>query len=238
MAQAIAPLLANTADQLTHYLRFPIPETVIVVISSKDAKAPITLHREQETSPITVLLSATGGYWCQYIYQFAHEFCHVLSKYERLRANPNNWFHESLCELASIFVLKAMAVKWLTEPTFHGSQDYANKINSYVVDCMSRDGTHLSAGETLSEWIVDKEAELRREPVALENQRLNQSLIAYELLPLFESQPSGWNAVTCLPTSTALLREYLGQWHSRVETDDKRFVSHIAEAFGYPEISV
>ena len=236
LARSIAPLLADSAWQLTRFLRCPIRDAITVVISSSDTRAPITLYREQEIGPITILLSATGGYWCQYVYQFAHELCHVISRYERLKANPNNWLHESLCELASIFVLKGMAVQWTSQPTFPGREGYASKIESYVVDAMSRDGTHLAAGETLSEWVIAKEAELRREPVTLEKQRLNQSLIAYELLPLFCSHPSGWNAVTHLPASTAQLKEYLEEWHSNVEADDKEFVSNIAKTFGFLDI--
>ena len=49
---------------------------------------------------ISIKLSARDTYWNKYAYQFAHEFCHVISKHDNLKENPNNWFHEAICELS------------------------------------------------------------------------------------------------------------------------------------------
>ena len=232
--KTIQALLTDSSLQIDRYLRFPFQGDIAIVTSSSyGLNHPKTLVRNHPDDAITVLLNARDNYWCQFIYQFAHEYCHILSNYESLIDNPNNWFHESLCELASVFVLKGMAVKWLREPTIPGRESYAEAINTYVRDWMSREETHLSPGETLSEWVIYREPEFRREPLTLEKQRLNQALIAYELLPIFETQPSGWNAITTLPTSESNLKEYLGEWHSNVDGYDKAFVTSISDAFGY-----
>ena len=232
--ETIQALLTDSSLQLDRYLRFPFQGDITIVTSSSyGLDHPKTLVRNLPDDAIPVLLSARDNYWCKFIYQFAHEYCHILSKYESLIDNPNNWFHESLCELASMFVLKGMAVQWVKEPTIPGGESYAAAISTYVRDWMSREGTHFSAGEVLSEWVVNREPEFRREPVTLEKQRLNQSLIAYELLPIFEAQPSGWNAITALPTSECKLKEYLEEWHSNVDGYDQAFVASISDAFGY-----
>ena len=62
--------------------------------------------------------SARDRKWAKFGYQFSHEFCHVLSNYENLKANPNNWFHEAICELASVFTLRRMAERWPTHPPY------------------------------------------------------------------------------------------------------------------------
>ena len=72
-----------------------------------------------------------------------------------------------------------------------------------------------------------------RIPVAEQEQRNNQALVAYQLLPLFEKTPSGWNAIRKLPNSSAKLADYLVGWYSAVDPDDKIFVAEISKAFGY-----
>ena len=46
-----------------------------------------------------------GPCWNQYAYQFDMNSVMWLSGYEDLAGNPNNWFHETICELASMFTL-------------------------------------------------------------------------------------------------------------------------------------
>ena len=38
----------------------------------------------------TILLTANGRLLAQFSYQFAHEFCHLLSGYEQLHESANN----------------------------------------------------------------------------------------------------------------------------------------------------
>jgi hypothetical protein len=50
------------------------------------------------------------------IYQFAHEFAHILSNYERHAdskvARQHEWFEEALCEVASLYALKRVGMQW------------------------------------------------------------------------------------------------------------------------------
>ena len=69
----------------------------------------------------------------QYAYQFAHEFCHVLSGYEGLEGNPNNWFHETICELASVFTLRRMAERWPTHPPYPNWAGYSKHLLEYAL---------------------------------------------------------------------------------------------------------
>ena len=66
--------------------------------------------------PYQVRLSARDTYWCQYVYQFAHELCHVMINFDRHRAHKHRWFNEALCELASLFVLHGMTPAWIEAP--------------------------------------------------------------------------------------------------------------------------
>ena len=188
---------------------------------------PITLYRQSPSEPITIQLTAQDRKWSQFAYQFSHEFCHVLSNYERLRNNPNNWFHEALCELASVFTLRQMAKRWPTQPPYPNWADYAPCLAGYANDRLDNEKRRLPADLTLRHWLSAQEEQLRSDPYLRD---LN-AVVAYQLLPNFEEEPTGWNAVRNLPDSSGNLMEYLADWHDSVASTDQPFVQRLIGAF-------
>ena len=227
----IAVLLQDTAFHINRLLRVPFNEKIQVDPSQVDH--PKVLYRSSSTEPYIIWLTARNNFWCQFAYQFAHEFCHVLSGYENLRENPNNWFHEAICELASVFTIRRMAQRWLTHPAFPKRTDYAAALRDYWQNLLNNQETQLPENMTLHSWLSLREDELRENPVAEREQRNNQALVAYQLLPLFEDIPNGWNAIRKLPNSSDRFADYLIAWYWAVDPNDKVFVARIAEAFGY-----
>ena len=187
----------------------------------------MTLFRHGAPGPITIQLTARDRKWAKFSYQFAHEFCHVLSDYERLGVNPNNWFHEALCELASSFTLRRMAERWPTQPPYSNWADYAPALSDYADDLLADENRQLPEGLTLATWLPVYENELRQDPYI----RDKNAVVAYKLLPLFEADPSGWNALRRMPGSTGILTEYLADWHECVQPADKPFVKRLIGAF-------
>ena len=59
--------------------------------------------------PYQVRLNARDRYWSQYVYQFSHELCHVMTNFDAHKEHKHRWFEESLCALASLFVLHRLA---------------------------------------------------------------------------------------------------------------------------------
>ena len=227
----IATLLQDTAFHINRLLRFPFDEEIQVVPSQ--VGHPKVLYRSSPKYPYTIWLSARDNYWCKFAYQFAHEFCHVLSGYENIKENPNNWFHEALCELASAFTIRRMAQRWCTHPAFRNCTDYASALRNYWRDLLNNQEAQLPEGMSLHSWLSLQENALRENPIAKQEERNNQALVAYQLLPLFEKTPSGWNAIRKLPNSTGILSDYLVVWYSTVDPKDKEFVAKISDAFGY-----
>ena len=227
----IAKLLQDAAFHINRLLRVPFHEKIQVDPSQVDH--PKVLYRSSTEEPYTVWISARDHFWDQFAYQFAHEFCHILSNYEKIKDNPNNWFHEAICELASVFTLNCMSRRWRTHPAFPNRTDYAVALRDYRQDRLDNQEAHLPEGMSLHSWISLRENELRENPVAEQEQRDNQALVAYQLLPLFEKTPNGWNAIRKLPNSSEKLADYLVSWHRAVDLDDKTFVAKIVEAFDY-----
>ena len=223
----IEVLLTDVASHFTGLFREPPEGNILVGATFHPDDGPITLYRSSMEDPFTILLSARGRHWSQFAYQFSHELCHVLSDYERLRDSHNNWFHEALCELASIFTIRRMVETWPVHPPYSNWAGYAQSLSSYAEGYLAREERRLPAGVTLSQWLLSEEEGLREHC----GQRDKNAVVAYSLLPIFESEPAVWNVIRRLPHSSAMFREYMLEWRSWVEPAEKPQVKRILDAF-------
>ena len=223
----IRTLLSDVGSHINRLMRDPFAGSIQVVPAPCGDFIPMIHYRASRQDLITIQLTARDKKWAQFAYQFAHEFCHALSNYALLRSNPNKWFHEALCELASVFTLRRMAETWPTLPPYPNWADYADSLASYADDLLADEERHLPVGITLATWLSTHEAELRNNAYL----RPKNAVVAYTLLPIFEEEPEGWNTIRKLPVSSGSLTEYLEDWHQRVDAADERFIKRLRGIF-------
>ena len=120
-----------------------------------------------------------------------------------------------------------MAEQWPTHPPYPDWANYVDALINYGEEHIFPNERRLSENTTLSTLLSLEEEELRKDPY----QREKNAMIAYSLLPIFESSPAGWNAIRRLPDSSAMFRDYLLEWHTQVEPADKPFVKRIIQLF-------
>ena len=228
-AADIEKLLSDAASHINGLLRTPWSREVHVRSAPPGDPTPRTLLRFLKTDPIVIQLNCKDRRWAQCAYQFAHEFCHVLSGYEDLEDNPNNWFHETICELASVFTLRRMAERWPTHPPYSNWADYSKHLLEYAAARQKREEAQLPIGTTLPVWLSFHESGLRK----ARYQRGKNDLVAYALLPVFEEFPAGWNAIRKFPSSSGELKCYLSDWASAADPDDVPFVVRLADMLGH-----
>ena len=226
--QDIKRLLNDAASHLLRLLRTPFDGEIVVKPAPEGAQ-PDVLYRASHEKPFVIRLATRDYLWSQFAFQFSHELCHVLSDHERLAGNPNNWFHEAVCELGSLFVLRRMAEQWPTRPPYPHWADYAPSLMKYAQDRLSRPETQTPEGVTLQAWLPSREEQLRQNPY----QRSMNEVVAYALLPIFESEPTGWNAIGRFPSSSSGLADYLSDWYSAVDAADRPFVARLSYALGH-----
>ena len=90
-------------------LQNEIPRNEIIFIQPR-AEGPMLA---QSPSKHADILSATNDLWSQYAYQFAHEFCHwQINGTMTGEKKGIYWLEETICELASYFVLYHMKSQW------------------------------------------------------------------------------------------------------------------------------
>ena len=160
--------------------------------------------------PYQVRLSARDTYWCQYVYQFAHELCHVMINFDRHRAHKHRWFNEALCELASLFVLHRLTPAWAEHPPGGVAQAaaFAPNFAAYAVGVAER---YPRPGE-LPRWLAEHLPALEADPYGRER----NGVVAVSLLQPFLDDPSLWRDCSRLncwdPYATATFRDYVDAW--------------------------
>lgn len=194
---------------------------------------PITLHAHRPDGRIAIGLATQDRYWAQYAYQFAHEFAHALAghsnDWRRIHLGgprPHLWLEESLCETASLFAIRAMAREWAVRPPYPNWKPFASELERYA-DQQIAVWRAVGKNEPFARWFERNRAAL----IAASTDRPRNGYVAIQLLPLFEAQPSGWQALTALN----LHRSYQGQpleerfddWIRAAAPDERDFIRRV-----------
>ena len=203
-----------------------------VLVSSFEAAPEAAVHVSRwnrdyplsvyDKRPYQVLLTARETYWCQYVYQFSHELCRILTHFDSYKKHKHKWFEESLCELASLHVLRSLAEDWKVDPpseVFEASafarnhQTYAEKVEKKYP---------LPSKSDLSGW-------LNRNIDLLEHNSTCRDLnrvVAVSLLSNFRQNPALWRDCRWLNRwdvrKDSTFSEYLNSWTDCLRKHDPK----------------
>lgn len=252
-------LLTQSSNVIVSTLRSPLNVEISVILEDED---PGVAPRDSTKGPFFMRLCPKTTCWCEIVYQFAHEFCHILSNFETVsRGNPNTWFDEVLSELASAYMMLKGKQQFnyeslMPNETFPlisvGTEGVLIKTpTDYWKEIVHRrrDDTEVrtywedkegNIQVSLNQWLEDYEV------IPLRNQvnkkgwwrgemtwRNHFRYVAITLLPIFLENPNGWNAIRKLPDSDGMLMDYLQDWYTQVDDSEKEFVAQIAAKFDY-----
>lgn len=230
----IEAVLYSAADELLS--RLPGKLTSPIVVTHVEGN-PVTEFSKGPNGEYLVHLSARDRRWSQFAYQFAHELCHIMSNYEANvsvgnTTKHNQWFEETLCETASLYTLKSMAVTWETSAPYPNWQNYAPAMRDYAEQFIREGHRQLPPGTSLAAWLRENEDRLRQDPYL----RDKNEVIANLLLPLFEIDPERWAALHYLnldPTdATDSLKQYLQHWYGNAPAEHKKFILDVLALLG------
>jgi len=198
---------------------------------------PITAYEHDKDGRIDIGLNVAGSFWAQFAFQFAHEFCHALAGHSNdwkknwiKGPKANQWFEESLCETASLFALKAMSKRWRTAPPYPNWRSFAPHLEEYAESRIA--AARKAFNEPFLPWFGKEQASLRGDA----GQREKNLNIALQLLPMFEAEPSGWEAVTFCNLGAKApeksLHAYFKDWAQNSPKVHHAFIRKLAKLFG------
>ena len=232
----ISKLLHSTARQ---FMRGPesVPWPDLYVYHAPEN--PITHYEHRDDSSVRIGLNTCDKYWSQYAYQFAHELVHVIAghlpvdtKWQTVQ-NAVGWLEESICEAGSLFALRAMAEQWRKRAPYPNWTDYGTCLSKYAQDRMDAPEHCISPDSSFPEWLEGHVEALQANPC----QRDLNTIVAKQILPVFEERPLAWNAVAYFRTSqagpSAQLADHLRGWRGGCpDTVCRRYVGQITVALG------
>lgn len=159
--------------------------------------------------PYEIRINSEKLKWSKYVYQFSHELCHVLSNFDRCKEHKHKWFEESICEMASLFVLRELSHIWIVDPpqkVLEAAQfapNHAAYVDKFIAEHKVPDR------EELIEWLASNISAMEQNST---NRDLN-AIMSLSLLNLFLEDPSLWEECG-----------YLNLWNAH---DDTTFQDHL-----------
>jgi len=224
----ITKVLESAAGEI--WKHFPDRKLAPIIVEHGNS-GPIVLYRKGPKGEHIVRLDIEGTYWCQFAYQFAHEFCHILTNYSPEDSEKNKWFCESLCEMASLYAIRRMAETWQTAPPYPHWKSFSRHLGTYTEEARIKPAQRLKAGATLGPWYRRNAGALRKDACL----RDKNKVAASALLTLVEADPSAWRSVSMLnlgtPDAEDSFETFLGDWLARTSAKHKPFVRKVAALF-------
>lgn len=199
-------------DVICNLLRF-VDETLSNAIGRKPFSSKDVYINYTEDGPMIsecrnehmIWLNVSDNYWCQFVLQFAHEYCHHIINGLSGCKNGLMWFEEILCHACSLFVLVRLEEKWNT--LFSNYKSYKESIREYLYDILfdekKRKYNIVNLCQKNEYQMFDSKGDYNR---------ILYDVIAQTIwLPLFLRNPNLWKILIYIGDSTKLksLRELL-----------------------------
>lgn len=134
-----------------------------------------------------IFLATKEDLWCQWVYQFAHEYCHHLIDGSLLGEwSDLLWFEETICELSSLYNLNKMIEYCINNEL----QLYAPSVKNYLENLLTKNnGAYKLNAE--GGWYKQYEESLKEEGY----KRDLYNAIAVLMYPLFVDNPNLWKLI-------------------------------------------
>jgi len=224
--QEVESVLRSAAGVLWKYFPKRKLEPFVVV---RGREGPIVHYQRNVVGEIVMKLDTQDYLWCQFVYQFSHEFCHILCGYREDALNRNRWFEETLCEAASLFVLRRLPDVWSERPPCQAWRSYAPEFRHYAQQVMD------SRSQVGSGHLGDYYWKNRRTLESTPRERNLNGAMALPLLALLEGAPESWEAVASLNSAPSEAGEtfaaYLARWQAAAPARHRGFIGEVIRLF-------
>ncbi len=227
----VQALLESAARQIhRHFEQLEWPPIEVY----RSRPQPITIHRRGAQGQVRIGLTPQGLYWAQYAFQFGHELGHLIAGHLKTdRRHENSWFEEAVCETASLYVLRAMYHDWEANPPYPNWKDWRGNLLDYARKRLDEPDHRLPDGQDFPAWYRENEEKLLEHT---SHQGAPTVIVARHLLPVFESDPAGWQAVAYLRCGEVNphgpLEALLPAWRDACPDALQGFVVRVGEALG------
>ena len=225
--QRLAKVLQYAADTLVEHFK----GKKLLDIDVRKGAWPFTVYGVNKRGHKAVTITPEGSIWNQQVYQFAHELCHTLCRH-RNGDTRNLWFEESICEMASLYVLDRVGEGWKKNPPLAGYEGYAKHFTSYALNYKNKKNRKIPAGMTFAKWFKENRQKLID---GKGDARHLQGTIALHILPMVEKNPEYWGAFYYLDEGKTKekisFEKFLQKWQKNSPRKYHSFIKNIGRLF-------
>jgi len=222
--ERVQAILQSAAQEVDRHFGTPLTKPILV----EPLGGPITLFDRGPGGEYRVRLDTGDNLWAQWVYQFAHEFGHIRSSFDAV-SHQNKWFEETICEVASLYVLRRLAVDWGRDGKPDAWKRYAPALRKYVEARIAK--AQLAEDVAFVKWYAAHARDLHRNGY----DRDKNNIVAVQLLPLFEKAPEHWAAIWFLAKAkkghAETLPEFLKAWQAHSPEKHRQFIGEVAQRF-------
>ena len=199
------------------------------ILLKNDKLGPKVLYQRGQNNEYIIFVNIGGNYWAQLAYQFSHEFCHILSNYEKDN-DKNQWFEESLCEAISIYTIDKMSIQWKHTPPHPSWESYASSLKEYVTDLLLQE--HRGRSNDLSQWYTTNKESMRNNPYL----RRKNEVLGTAIYRLIKSGNFNVSSIQYLNLGKENkhkdISKKLEEWYKHSPQELKQSVLNIAQMLG------
>ncbi|MDB4713228.1 hypothetical protein OAF41_00560 [bacterium] len=173
---------------------------------SRHRRGPITLFQRTPRGEVAIQLNTGDYYYAQIIYQFAHEVAHVRANFQPID-HENKWLEETLCETASLFVLRKLNKDWEKNAPNNALKNFRKHLASYA-------STVMKSREPLTEETAPAFYQRHKDTLRKSaTEREINGAFANLILPLLEKEPEHWEILAKFPRiKGASLARHFAAW--------------------------
>ena len=223
----LAKILQHSAGALTKHFK----GKELIDIDVRKGSGPFTAYGVNRRGHKAVTITPEGSIWNQQVYQFAHELCHTLCRH-RNGDKSNLWFEESICEMASIYVLDRVGEGWKKNPPLSGNEGYAKHFTSYALKLKNKKTRKIPVGMTFAKWFEESRQKLID---GKGDARELQGTVALQILPMVEKTPEYWGAFYYLDVGKTReeisFETFLKEWQQNSPPKYHPFIKDIGKLF-------
>ena len=243
--EAIQTLCIGVMEILTEGIEYPLDSDIVIHYAEEGPKVYYDRYSDGDyIGAYKVALDVKSTDYGHLVFQFAHEYAHILSNYYRVaREGRQRWFEESLSALASLYALRKADAEWRENPPqlTDWTERYRNYARGRIFRLLAREfinsvpqgRRNLPVDYGLYGWYSINRLSLESDPY----QRGKNRVVAFTLLDIFEENPQVWNTLRYLKTGpyneSEDFEDYLHGWYSRTPKQWQPLVSKIMKRLGF-----
>lgn len=212
-------------------------ESVPVVISSRP-------NTSQNPSPYTQPLYSPHGfvayvdyestYYCQLMYQLAHELCHVVTRCFP-KHDEYKWISETMSGAASFYLMFKTSKRWKHHPLLSKKLGYySDAVSEYFDNMVATSKSNIP----IRSFFKNHEDDLKRDPYGdVGHRRPRNDVIALFLYGQIRRYPKGWSSIKhfekCQCGHSGELSIFFDSWLEACNTpEEQRFVESYKTIIG------